>query len=141
MPKKSIRSTFVKTCGSFFTPAYYRLFADSQLNPKPYIELQKARKSKGIALISGVGLAGDGGEMEFERELAWLEERLGEYCFSPESKRDRLTTFIAKEKAEKEEADRKRKIHDEAIANGDGLECGCCFGDEILVRLKVSRTA
>lgn len=84
--KKSIRSTFVKTCGSFFTPAYYRLFADSQLNPKPYIELQKARKSKGIALISGVGLAGDGGEMEFERELAWLEERLGEYCFSPESK-------------------------------------------------------
>lgn len=58
-----------------------------------------------------------------------------------QNQRDRLTAFIAKEKAEKEEADRKRKIFDEAIANGDGLECGCCFGDEILVRLKVSRTA
>lgn len=58
-----------------------------------------------------------------------------------QNQRDRLTTFIAKEKAEKEEADRKRKILDEAIANGDGLECGCCFGHEILVRLKVSRTA
>lgn len=58
-----------------------------------------------------------------------------------QNQRDRLTAFIAKEKAEKEEADRKRKILDEAITNGDGLECGCCFGDEILVRLKVSRTA
>lgn len=60
---------------------------------------------------------------------------------SLQKQRDRLTTFIAKEKAQKEEADRKRKILDEAVANGDGLECGCCFGDEILVRLKVSRTA
>lgn len=58
-----------------------------------------------------------------------------------QNQRDRLTASIAKKKAEKEEADRKRKILDEAIANGDGLECGCCFGDEILVRLKVSRTA
>lgn len=58
-----------------------------------------------------------------------------------QNQRDRLTAFIAKEKAEREEADRKRKILDEAVANGDGLECGCCFGDEILVRLKVSRTA
>lgn len=79
--------------------------------------------------------------MEFERELAWLEERLGEHrSISFQDQRDRLTTSIAKENAEKEEADRKQKIIDEAVANGHGIECGCCFGDEILVRIKVSRT-
>ncbi|KAE8540681.1 hypothetical protein D1P53_003045 [Cryptococcus gattii VGV] len=113
-PTAYIRSTFVKTCGSLFTPAYYRLLADGQANPRPYVELQKPRKSKGIALMSGIGLAGDGGEAEFERELTWLEERL------------------AKENAEKEEAERKRKILDAAIASGQGIECGCCFGDDIL---------
>ncbi|KIR76730.1 E3 ubiquitin-protein ligase RNF216 [Cryptococcus gattii EJB2] len=114
MPTAYIRSTFVKTCGSLFSPAYYRLLEDIQANPRPYVELQKPRKSKGIALMSGISLAGDGGEAEFERELAWLEERL------------------VKENAEKEEAERKRKILDEAIASGYGIECGCCFGDEIL---------
>lgn len=36
--------------------------------------------------MSGIGLARDGGVGEFERELAWLEERLGELYFSPKSK-------------------------------------------------------
>lgn len=35
--------------------------------------------------MSGISLAGDGGEAEFERELAWLEERLGELNLSPKS--------------------------------------------------------
>ncbi|WVO24272.1 uncharacterized protein IAS62_005636 [Cryptococcus decagattii] len=114
MPTAYIRSTFVKARGGFFIPAYYRLLADSQANPRPFVELQKPRKSKEITLKSGIGLAGDGGEAEFERELAWLEERL------------------AKENAEKEEAERKRKILDEAITSGHRIECRCCFGDEIL---------
>lgn len=56
---------------------------------------------------------------------------------SLQNQRDRLTTCVAKENAENEEAERKRKILDEAIANGHGIECGCCFGDEILVCIEL----
>lgn len=78
------------------------------------------------------------GEEEFEQEKAYLESHLGEdlrdssgialmrQC-GPETSR------IAKDAAEA-----KRLAHDDALANGAGIECGCCFGEEIWVSTRLS---
>lgn len=38
-------------------------------------------------------------------------------------------------KVEADTVEAKRLAHEEALANGAGIECGCCFGEEIWVSL------
>lgn len=40
---------------------------------------------------------------------------------------------LGKEAEENDLAKAKEMARDEAIANGGGMECGCCFSDELLV--------
>lgn len=40
----------------------------------------------------------------------------------------------AAKQAEEEERAAKAKKREEAVANGNSMECGCCFDDDVLVR-------
>ncbi|KAK4689212.1 hypothetical protein P7C73_g904, partial [Tremellales sp. Uapishka_1] len=119
MPSLHIRTEFFSQ-SSLYTPTFLVLQQQSQEEHKPYAQLKMprgARKGKGKVVLvepgSSADDAGDGGIGEFEAEKHWL------------------LNVLAEENVAKEHAESKRIAHDEAIANGGGIECGCCFGEEI----------
>jgi hypothetical protein len=44
-----------------------------------------------------------------------------------------------KEKTDADAVEAKRLAHEEALATGGGIECGCCFGEEIWVSSVIPR--
>ncbi|WVQ83480.1 hypothetical protein IAT38_005621 [Cryptococcus sp. DSM 104549] len=116
VPLPHLRSVLFGT-NVLYTPTYFALVEQNEQNPKPWVELKRPRKGKNVAIEPSAHLAGTGddeGAAEFEREKEWLD------------------ALLEKEATEKNEAEAKRIAYEEAIAQGHGIECGCCFGDELL---------
>lgn len=91
---------------SLYAPAYFALDADQKSeipNFKPMVTARGAQgsNSKGKAPVHA--------DEEFERERQWLLERL-------QAEVEREDEALAEQLNE-----------EEAEANGDGIECGCCF--------------
>ena len=44
-----------------------------------------------------------------------------------------INEYLEREKAEASEHEARRLVREAAIENGEGVECGCCFGEEVMV--------
>ncbi|ODN77001.1 hypothetical protein, variant 7 [Cryptococcus amylolentus CBS 6039] len=110
IPVGYIRQRF-QEANSLLVPAYYVLLEKSRLRPLPYNALLRPRKAKAAVRYSVAD--DDVGKVAFERELAWLEATIGET------------------QREQDEQDARQRLIDAAVAKGEGIECGCCFGDDI----------
>ncbi|WVR04125.1 hypothetical protein IAU60_001124 [Kwoniella sp. DSM 27419] len=127
VPVPHIRTTFFSS-NYLYTPTYYLLLEESEALPKPYSELKRPRMNDRpppnvksmyrptlAQAISGSSAADadPGGAIAFEDELTWLRKS------------------IANEHSVKEATEAKRIAYEEAMAAGGGIECGCCFGEDI----------
>lgn len=131
-------------CKFLYYPAYRQLAEHAEMDVKPYVQLKRPRAPKGV--LAGFSRApttksasGQGQETqdEWAREHRFLLIRLGTYlptlC--------RCCLILEADKVEAAEAEAKRMAHETALAEGNGLECGCCFGDEILVSYPIADQA
>ncbi|ORY27659.1 hypothetical protein BCR39DRAFT_537745 [Naematelia encephala] len=127
IPIPHIRLIFA-ACGYMYAPTYFSLIEQSQQDSKPYAELKRSRPPKDPNERSSnrlrfsqepgdsdtdVDVAVGEGETEFVLEECWIQLFL-------EDEREKASLAAAKKLA-----------FDEAIARGDGVECGCCFGEDI----------
>ncbi|WVF67056.1 hypothetical protein IAT40_001800 [Kwoniella sp. CBS 6097] len=122
IPLPFIRTAFYGN-GYMYVPAYYWLQDEVKKQAKSYTELKRPRargKGKSRSANSSQAaqpgcsnLAVNAGLAAFEAELAWLQ------------------AAKAKVRCDEDEAEAKRLAHEDAIANGSGIECGCCFGEEV----------
>ncbi|EJT97149.1 hypothetical protein DACRYDRAFT_72456, partial [Dacryopinax primogenitus] len=95
----------MEQCNFFYAPTHLRLLRESQSEALPYTPKGRPTPSK----IKGKGKATFDPDFESERE--WLLLKIGA---------DKL-------KADEELAEKLNE--EEYVANGEGLECGCCFGE------------
>jgi len=70
------------------------------------------------------------GEEEYYLEKAFLDLHIGEFTTC---QRDEADSVAATSKIEANAVEAERLAHEEALANGAGIECGCCFGEEVWV--------
>ncbi|WVQ94567.1 hypothetical protein IAU59_001647 [Kwoniella sp. CBS 9459] len=105
-----------------YVPAYDSLQNEVKKAAKSYTELKRPRaigagRSRGAAsnqVASQESSAADDSSLAaFMAELAWLQE------------------VKAKQRREKDEEEARKLAHEDALANGGGIECGCCFGEEV----------
>ncbi|ORX36468.1 hypothetical protein BD324DRAFT_651707 [Kockovaella imperatae] len=118
IPVNHIRSTF-KTQGQLLVPTYTALQGQMKLKEPPFVPLKRPRASYSNDLDLAPDHCMDNSNQTYAGAAEFYKERT---C---------LFEIIARDKAQDLAAEMAKTAHDTALANGEGIECGCCFGEEV----------